>query len=736
MTRKPSPGTRQAGVRARLLTLRVLLAAALLCCAAQSHAQSPTSFDPNRASDDTTYDVVTDTTYDVVTDTTYDVVTDTTYDDSTDTAYDDSTDTAYDDDYWAPALTPQEVDTRVREVLSRQAMHFCNDPEHVLYRGERPLCAFAEAAKERCPALPQVCARPSRLDRVGAGFGGGSGGSSRGARDWFDDSESKEYRLTLPQGLGQVLRLLFWAFAIAAAITVLYLVAKNWMFGSDRTPEEASEPTESEAPVPLAPGLSEEVERDVKRLLDRAHAHARAGRIEAALNDVHAALLRYLEARALLRLHRSKTNGDHVRALAAHPQLQGVLREVVNDLERVQFGKNPASSDKVVGLLGQVTHLIGPALWCLLIAASSVALCACKEVPAGRGATDNWGVTADTSAAGFSVLAELLSAQEREVKNHVGGFEKIDDTVDTLVVYDSTDLNDEDWADLEKWAAQGHHLVIAGEHSGARYFGVGLDGPECARPPVLTAEYGGPKRAEPPIYGHPATLTLTAPVSTLELEEATATPITCDNAPLVAQRQLEQGDVTFLANADLFANASMAAANNAPIMLGLLGEHGTVKFAGAMAGAGTESPYEALADARLAPLLWQGLLVLLIFYFGRGAAFRPARDPEQDRRQEFIRHIHALGRAYSRGKAASHALRSYAAWALDRLKERVRPGTRMSLVELAESVAKRTGRPQNEVLEVLAEAATSKGNQSAARERDLSTLRQLEKLVMETKGTR
>ncbi len=715
MTRNPSPGTRQAGIRARLLVLRVLLSAALLCWAVQSRAQSPTSFDPNAASDDATYD------------------------DSTDTAYDDSADTAYDDDYWAPALTPQEVDTRIREILSRQAMHFCNDPEHVLYRGERPLCAFAEAAKERCPALPQVCARPSHWDRVGTGFGGGNGGgSSRGARDWFDDSESKEYRLTLPQGLGQVLRLLFWAFAIAAAITVLYLVAKNWMFGSDRTPEEASEPTENEAPVPLAPGLSEEVERDVKRLLDRAHAHARAGRIEAALNDVHAALLRYLEARALLRLHRSKTNGDHVRALAAHPQLQGVLREVVNDLERVQFGKNPAAPDKVVGLLGQVTHLIGPALWCLLVAGSSVALCACEEVPEGRGATDNWGVTADTSAAGFSVLAELLSAQEREVKNHVGGFEKIDDAVDTLVVYDSTDLNDEDWASLEKWVTQGHHLVLAGEHSGARYFGVGLDGPECDGPPVLTAEYGGPKRAEPPIYGHPATLTLTAPVSTLELEEATATatPITCDDAPLVAQRQLDQGDVTFLSNADLFANASMAAANNAPIMLGLLGEHGTVKFAGAMAGAGTESPYEALADARLAPLLWQGLLVLLIFYFGRGAAFRPARDPEQDRRQEFIRHIHALGRAYSRGKAASHALRSYAAWALDRLKERVRPGTRMSLVELAESVAKRTGRPQNEVLEVLAEAATSKGNQSAARERDLSTLRQLEKLVMETKGTR
>jgi hypothetical protein len=335
-------------------------------------------------------------------------------------------------------------------------------------------------------------------------------------------------------------------------------------------------------------------------------------------------------------------------------------------------------------------------------------------------------------------LAGLLEAQGRPASNHVGSVEQLDEDVQTLVVYDHTDLNGDDWQSLEKWASEGEgrSLVIAGEYNGALHFDVDLEGPDCAADSTLTEYYLGPRTALPPFYADPPTLVLVAPVHTLTVPSDTNALITCNGAPLVSRKRVGQGEVIFLSNADLLANASLAAKDNASIVLGVLSGHGTVKFAGPMAGAGTESPYEALADARLAPLLWQGLLFLLVLYMARGMAFRPFRDPEPDRRQQFVRHVHALGRAYARSKAASFALSSYATWAIDRLKERLRPGARPSLSELAEAVAKRTGRPPNEVLAVLAEAATSKGTQAGSRDHDLQTLRQLEKLVMETKGTR
>ncbi len=645
------------------------------------------------------------------------------------------------EDDWVQPMNPPDVAAHVDRALADERMHFCNDPKHVLYRGERPLCAFADAAKERCPALPEICARPASSDRAGggAGFGSaGNSGSSRGVRKWFQD-EDRQYQLTLPQGLGQALQVLFWMFAAVVIAVVVYLVVSNLVFGKrEESDESQASPDADNRDIDAPVGLSEEVERDVQRLLERAQTAARAGHVEAALRDVHAALLRYLEALALIRLHRSKTNGDHVRALSAHPELQGVLRDVSSDLERVQFGKSRASSERVLRLLGQVTHLVSRAAVSMAVVGSGWLFSGCEEVPKGRGSTDNWGVTADVSAAGFSILAGLLEAQGRAVSNHVGSVEHIDEDVQTLVVYDQTDLNGDDWQSLEKWASEGEgrSLVIAGEYDGALHFDVDFDGPECSTESALTEHYLGPRTAQPPFYADPPTLALVAPIHTLTVPSETNPLITCDGAPLVSRKRVGLGEAIFLSNADLLANASLAARDNASIVLGVLSGHGAVKFAGTMAGAGTESPYEALADARLAPFLWQGLLFLLVLYMAQGIAFRPLRDPEPDRRQQFVRHVHALGRAYARGKAASFALSNYATWAIDRLKERLRPGTRPSLSELADAVAKRTGRPPNDVLAVLAEAATRKGTQTGSREQDLQTLRKLEKLVMETKGTR
>ena len=76
------------------------------------------------------------------------------------------------------------------------------------------------------------------------------------------------------------------------------------------------------------------------------HANSAAahGDFARAVDDTYAALLRRLDGDGLIEIHPSRTNGDYVRRLGDRPELRAAVREIVREVEGVQFGMMPCMS--------------------------------------------------------------------------------------------------------------------------------------------------------------------------------------------------------------------------------------------------------------------------------------------------------------------------------------------------------------------------------------------------------
>src|SRR6185437_2696636 len=85
---------------------------------------------------------------------------------------------------------------------------------------------------------------------------------------------------------------------------------------------------------------------DDEKLLALADDHARAGRLEQALQVYLAASLRALDRRGAVRWTRDRTNGEYARACTEEPS-RGPLREIVREVDRVQFGRVPPAPEVV-----------------------------------------------------------------------------------------------------------------------------------------------------------------------------------------------------------------------------------------------------------------------------------------------------------------------------------------------------------------------------------------------------
>lgn len=207
---------------------------------------------------------------------------------------------------------------------------------------------------------------------------------------------------------------------------------------------------------------------------------------------------------------------------------------------------------------------------------------------------------------------------------------------------------------------------------------------------------------------------------------------------MVSQRNIGQGSVTLFADASLLTNASMLSKDNAFVLMGMVYAFpAQIEFAGGLTGTGAQSPYEALVNAKLGQLLLQIALLMLVLYLARGVAFATLRDPPEAGRRRFLDHLEALGRVFQRARASHYALHHYAAWALTKLNDRVRPGQSLSVIELGSALAKRTGKPEREVISILADAATARSHaDEPATGEELRVLKQLEAFVTETGGAR
>lgn len=647
------------------------------------------------------------------------------------------------DTRYAPQHTPSEVHGTLKAKAADASFRFCNDPNYVLYTHERPYCSFATTAQEVCPELLTACARPEADDRDDFGMSGsfGQSGKKRGGKmrpEGEDEPpEDEPTTLTLPAALVGLFRVVFWLLVAALVLAIAYLLVGAWTKSArdKKDEDDADDPGSAE---PREPSLRPRVvESDVARLLARAKAQAQQGRHDAAVDDLYAALLRHLEGEQLLVLQRHRTNGDYVRALREHPAWQGLLRECGRDVERAQFGKRGADATTFERLLSRIEPVLSHALVLLFLALTCLTQQSCSGGDDSSGHHKPWGVLGDTSPRGLALFRSLLEDDGYTVRHRIRKASALDDETGMLVVYDDTSLEDEDWQALQRWVQRGHELWLLGDPEAAEYFGGKGAETNCAPPIELDVAFPG-ERTVTDDDGTIRPLELTSISGTLAEQGDLVPLVSCAGGPMVSQRTLGDGVVTFFPDLTPLSNASLVSADNAIFVMSLVRAWPqTVEFAGGLTGAGADSPYEALLNAKLGPVLLQIALLMLMLYLARGIPFATLRDPPETGRRRFLDHLTALGRVFQRAGARQHALHHYSAWALGKLNDRVRPGQRMSIIELGALLAKRTGRPQSEVIETLAEAATARNQPEGPVSGDeLKIQRRLEALVIETGGNK
>lgn len=649
---------------------------------------------------------------------------------------------AWDYAYQAPR-TPAEIQRSVEDEVSTPKYRFCNDPEYVLHTRERPYCPLAKAAEPVCPEFDTACARPEQDDRGDWGMSGsfGGDGNKRGGRmrEQPREREAREETPTwnLPEGLVGLFRILFWLVVAALGVAIISLLVSAWTKSARERRDEADAAPDEQPSGAERGAVPSVVESDVARLLARARAHAQAAHYGAAVDDLYAALLRHLEGEQLLVLQRHRTNGDYVRALREHPHWQRLLQECGRDVERAQFGTKEADATTFTRLLGRIEPVLTRAVVAALCVLGSLGPLGCSGEDERTSQERQWGALADTSPRGLALFRALLEEEGYEVRHRVRRVATLDEQTGMLVVYDDTSLEDEDWQALDRWVQQGHELWLAGDPEAAAHFGGKSSFVECAPPVQLEPAHPG-ERTRPATDGSERPLELSSVSGTLAPSERLEPLISCSSGPMVSRLSVGDGTVTFFADIAPLTNAALVSADNAVALLAMLQAWPkTVEFAGGLTGQGAESPYEALLNAKLGPVLLQIALLMLVWYLAHGIPFATLRDPPEAGRRRFLDHLVALGRVFQRAGARQHALHHYAAWALGRLNERVRPGQRMSIIELGTALAKRTGKPQSEVLETLAEAATARNQPDRPVSGDeLKVQRRLEALVIEIGGNK
>lgn len=610
----------------------------------------------------------------------------------------------------APAIVGA-APTTGREVLADPAFGFCHDEAYPLTEQEAQWCPLLPADDPPCPTFRAACKAPRAV------IEGGHGplGTRRPGEKQLDDRKvEKEPELRSPTdrdrrapsepepeepSAGPLPHVLVWI--IVAAMVVALLLQLRGPAGPRASREAEASPDEP----PTKPNADAEPElgpreTDADRLLARATRRAEQGDLAGAVADGHAALLRRLAERGHVRLHSSRTNGDHVRDLRAEPALHEPARQVMRIVERVQFGHAPVARGEVDRLLAQVRSVLGTLAGALLLVWTSLACSShSKEYP--------WSY----SPSGRAGVLALLRANGVAVEYRPTPLEGLRRDGPTPIVLDRVELTASEEAELVSHLRWGGRAVWA------------------TREPLPLEVRSAPRRHGPMHLGPRFIAEHSQPVS------VPASPDT-EDAPYALVREVGQGFAVVLADDHLFTNAALAVPGNDAFLVDLLDamggsfeliDGGLRQLQG---DGGASDPFDAIARAELTPVIGQLLLLVLLLYLWRGVHFGRPHDPPPSSRRRFAEHVEALAQQYQRAGARRHALHLYAGWALERVHERF-GGSRRGLHHLARRIAARTGRDETEIMRTLVEAhhARDDVHDGHGAAEDLQVLRELGRLI-------
>ncbi|WP_437869642.1 DUF4350 domain-containing protein [Sorangium sp. So ce363] len=615
----------------------------------------------------------------------------------------------------------KNVHWSVRDVLEDDRYRFCHEDDYPLTPEEHAWCPIIAGSSDVCPELPAACKLPPvELSRSAVSGRGGRGGrdasgkhraggapTDRGPNEDERRRPWPEMRVDL-SGMSFFASVLFIGLLVVFFGGVIHALLKNLL--RDRAPADEAKEEKAPARGPTPEETARrEVETDVQRLLARARSHASRGDHARAIDDAYAALLRRLDGDGLIEIHPSRTNGDYVRSLRERPDLNGAMRSIVRDVEGVQFGVTPPSEPIFRAVMDRVVPLVSRALALAFVAFGLSAALSCISCTPHAGGDEGGG---DRSPSGTQAVLEVLDEQGFKARRR-GEALAAPDRALALVVLPGATIDDATWKDLFAWVSdKGGTLFLAGLPRLPDEVELGLRVAQDAETSTaLAADWSRGLRASLP----PGKRLVEANGDEPEDLYMILRGESSSTAGVV--RRLGEGKVVVVADDRLVSNVSLAAPDNAQLFLDLLrfAPYATeVEIVDEWTGVGAETPFEAVREANLWPVIAQLFLLLALLYLWKGSAFARLRDPPAAGRRAFADHARALGLAYRRARASRHAAGLYASWALDRLRERVHRSGRRGLIPLAEAIAARTGRPEAEVMRVLVEASGAREDAAPA----------------------
>jgi hypothetical protein len=557
------------------------------------------------------------------------------------------------------------------------AMHdgsysFCREPRTPLSLHARELCPHATEIPD-CAGFAAECAKTMTPPTPPSWLA------------WLS-------RLSLPGFLGSLAQILLWALvAVLVAAVLVPIVAAIARTRSER--EAKGEAKAPRTPAAEAPRVELPNVTDPQLLLARADELARQGRLALALQAYLLAALRALDQRGAVRVAKDRTNGEYVRA-CADAAAKPALRDIVREVDHVQFGGQEPTADGVVRAAQRAVAIVRSPAGVLLLALVLGAGLGCggSSMKLPRPGDD---------PAGSELLRDVLGRQGVHLLPLDSALASLplpapgERAPAVVIDLERTALDDDTRDHLVDWVEAGGVLVLASSPmgwpkelggapagSGAASHKITVRRLLARSPPVDpdeeeedSDEAGG----EDAIYAPSNEVGMLAGGAGLTLPSLVTRVAWFDDGTLYAGvTRLGSGYVLGIATDELMTNAGLARPGNAAAMVAILShaDRLEVRFADTDDGVSPPAtPIAALLRAGLGKGLVHGLIATLVLFLAVGVRLARPKPAPPPRRRAFAEHVQAVGALYARARSSPHALSVFARFAEERLRARMPRGT-------------------------------------------------------------
>jgi hypothetical protein len=556
---------------------------------------------------------------------------------------------------------------------------FCQSPKVPLSQRDQELCPLARGA-EGCEGLVAACR--GDLDAKTK-----TSNTSEDASTKPRDPSSH----TVPGALGALAQGLVWLLMVAVVVAVaIPLVRALLRSRRDKALADAPKaPNVAVAAVVDPPPLAETIS-DAEAALRDADEHARRGELTRAVGLYLAASLAALDRRGAIRLARSRTNGEYIRA-CAEDDSRAALREIVREVDRVEFGHLAPTTEGVALIASRATRVVrsggGPGArgvsslatmaLSLLVA---LAVLGCGGSPARSGHPN--GID---DPSGDELPLDLLRRAGYDASYLTTSLAAlpVPGVADTapIIVVDVTRvaLEEESSAHLLRWVEAGGVLVLLGPPSfWPAELGVTPEFASSDHVDVVTGDILAPGAR----VGNPHALSW----------PNSDTVAWTNKSVYAAHSSHGKGAVVGVAGHELATNMGVVKPENAAAFAALLDvaveDRRTttterevtptpveIRFARRTDGiAPPSNPFSALVQAGLGRGSWHALAAAVVLFLAFGVRQARARPVAPQPRRAFAEHVEATGAFYGRARALGHALASYGRFAEMRVRERIPRG--------------------------------------------------------------